>query len=177
MRRRLWFGLAVALQVGLLLIMIGMKWSTLAYGDKILLKTRPVDPWDMFRGDYVTLSYEISELDLKSVSAGDEKFKRNDTVYVVLKQQGKYRTARSVSHKRPEDGSLAIKGRVMYYSEYENKKTLSVEYGIESYYVPEHQGRTIENARVQADVEVSVDRRGNSALSRIFLAGKEVEFE
>lgn len=106
----------------------------------------------MFRGDYVTLNYEISELDLKTIPHGKENFKPNDTVYVVLKKDGKYQSAVSVSHKRPDDG-------------------------IDSYYVPEGRGRVIENARVQADVEVSVDRWGNSALSRLFLAGKEVKFE
>lgn len=175
MRRRMWFGLAVALQVGILLVMMGMKMYTLNYGTKILLKTRPVDPWDMFRGDYVVLNLEISQLDLGTVPHGNEEFKQNDTVYVVLKKGGRYWTARSVSHKRPADGSLAIKGTVGYYNDYE--KTLNVNYGIDSYYVPEGQGKVIENAKVLADAEVSVDRRGNSALSRLFLEGEEVKFK
>jgi uncharacterized membrane-anchored protein len=29
--------------------------------EEVLLQTRPVDPRDIFRGDYVTLSYDISD--------------------------------------------------------------------------------------------------------------------
>ncbi len=173
MRRRVWFILAVGLQVTFLVIMIGMKWSTLAFGTKIMLKTRPVDPWDLFRGDYVTLNYDISELDLNTVPADRKDFKRNETVYVVLKQQDKYWEPSAVSHQKPPDGSLFIRGTVMY--GYDNR--LRVNYGIESYYVPQHKGRDIERSRVLPEVEVSVDRRGNSALSRLFIDGKEVKFE
>ncbi|PKM47314.1 MAG: hypothetical protein CVV03_04110 [Firmicutes bacterium HGW-Firmicutes-8] len=175
MRRRLWFTLAVVLQIIILVVMIGMKWSTLTYGTKILLKTKPVDPWDFFRGDYVVLNYEISDLDLKKVPADNNDFKRNETVYVMLKQEGRYWAARSVSHKPPADESLAIKGVVIYYSDYE--KILHLKYGIESYFVPQHQGRTIENARAALEAEVSVDRRGNSALARLFIEGREVKFQ
>lgn len=44
MGRKLWFILAVTLQIGVLLFMMGMKSYTLAYGAKVLLKTKPVDP-------------------------------------------------------------------------------------------------------------------------------------
>ncbi len=172
MRRRLWFTLAVGLQVVFLALMIGMKWSTLAFGTKILLKTQPVDPWDLFRGDYVTLNYDISELDLNALPADKKDFKRNETVYVVLKQQDKYWEPSAVSHGKPPDGSLFIRGTVMY--SYDAR--LRVNYGIESYFVPQHEGRVIERSPVLPEVEVSVDKRGNSALSRLFIDGKEVEF-
>ena len=175
MRRKLLFTLAVTLQIAVLLVMMGMKSYTLAYGAKILLKTEPVDPWDLFRGDYVTLNYEISRLDLKSVAAGGERFKRNDTVYVTLKQQGKYWTATAISHRRPENSSLAMKGTVMYETGPDN--TIAVNYGIDSYYVPQYEGRDIERNRKSLDVEVSVDRWGNSALARLFFEGKEVRFK
>ena len=174
MKRRTWFILAVTLQIIVLLTMMGMKWSTLSFGTKILLKTEPVDPWDLFRGDYVILSYEISRLDLSSVPADKTDFRPNESVYVSLEKQGRYWSAKSVSHQPPEDTGLAIKGRVRHY--WEHDKSMSVEYGIESYYVPQHKGREIEGQRESLDVEVSVDRWGNSALSRLFIDGEEVEF-
>jgi uncharacterized membrane-anchored protein len=175
MKRSHWFVLAVALQIVVLFIMMGAKGYTLAYGTKILLKTQPVDPWDLFRGDYVTLNYEISELNLNTVFSDSSKYNRNDTVYVVLEPQGRYWVARSVSNRRPGDGSLYIKGTVRYY--YDFDKRLHVIYGIESYFVPQHQGRPIENTRKPLDVEVSVDSRGNSALSRLFMDGQEIKFQ
>ncbi|MBS4023541.1 MAG: GDYXXLXY domain-containing protein [Dethiobacter sp.] len=175
MKRRYWFTLAVALQIAVLFVMMGAKGYTLAYGTKIYLKTLPVDPWDLFRGDYVILRYEISELDLKTVTSGSDIYNRNDKVYVTLEEQGKYWVARSVSKRRPDDGSLAISGTVRYYNEYSN--TLHVIYGIESYFVPQHQGRSIEDSRATLDAEVSVDRWGNSGLSRLFINGEEVRFQ
>lgn len=175
MRRRLWFTLAVVLQIAILFTMIGMKWSTLTYGTKILLKTQPVDPTDFFRGDYVILNYEIATLDLPALGVSGEEFKTNDTVFVSLVKQGKYWVARSVSRNRPGDGSLFIKGTVTYYDSYSKK--LNVNYGVDSYYVPQHQGKVIETARVFMEVEVSVDKRGESAISRIFLKGQEVKFQ
>jgi uncharacterized membrane-anchored protein len=51
--------------------------------ERILLTSAPVDPRDIFRGDYVTLSYNASTIDLDQFGIS-EKFKRNDTVYTML---------------------------------------------------------------------------------------------
>lgn len=177
MRARWGFILAVSIQIIVLLTMIGLKWYTLAYGTKILLKTQPVDPWDFFRGDYVTLNYEINRLNLKVLPHDAGPYKRNQTVYVKLQQVGKYWEARSVHRQPPADGSLFIRGTVQYHENFDNINTLVINYGIDSYYVPQHQGRKIETAKVLPDVEVSVDRWGNSALSRIYVEEKEVKFE
>lgn len=174
MQRKYWFILVVTLQIVFLVAMIGMKWSTLAYGTKILLKTQPVDPWDLFRGDYVILNYEIASLDLKTISTiGTKKFMPGDTIFVSLEKTGRYWTARAVTPNKPD--GLAIKGTVQYYDEY--GKILNVNYGIDSYYVPQHQGKELERDLVNLDVEVSVDKKGNSALAKLFYKGKEVKFE
>lgn len=176
MRRRVWFAAAVALQITILVVMIGMNWSTLTYGTKIMLKTLPIDPWDPFRGDYVILNYEITQLDLKKITSDNKKYKNNDTVYVGLTKKGKYWEAVSVSHLHPQDGTLAIRGKVSWHDEGVNK--LFVNFGIDSYYVPQHQGRDIEQRRnADLEVEVSIDKRGNSALSKLFYNGQELKFE
>lgn len=177
MARKKWFTLAVAMQLVFLIIMIALKWSTLAYGTKILLKTQPIDPWDLFRGQYVTLNYEIANLNLANLQTDGQPFNSKETVYVVVNQSGKYWTAKSISHKKPETNQLFIKGEVNYFDEY--NRTLMVNYGLDSYYIPENQGGAIETqARTTPlEVEVSLDRRGSSAISRIFLDGKEIKFQ
>lgn len=174
MKRKLWFGLAVGLQLAILLLMILTKSLVLAHGTKVLLKTLPVDPWDLFRGEYVTLNYEISQLNLKELHYDGEAFKRNDRVYVALKKGDKYWSATSVSRRRPADESLFIKGTVRYYNDYDS--TIFVTYGIESFFVPEGQGPEIEREVVDLHAEVSVDSRGNAALSRLFIRDKEINF-
>ena len=51
------------------------------------LKTQPVDPRDLLRGDYVRLGYEISSIDVAQLPAG-ETIRRHDPVYVTLGKGG-----------------------------------------------------------------------------------------
>ena len=62
MRRK--FIIIVLFQVLLLVGIIAYRQYWVATGERVLLGTEPVDPRDIFRGDYVTLNYEISSLDL-----------------------------------------------------------------------------------------------------------------
>lgn len=49
-------------------------------GKKIVLATQPVDPFDPFRGQYMTINYEISRL------SDIESFEEKDTIYVSLNE-------------------------------------------------------------------------------------------
>ncbi len=113
---RLKFAAVILLQVLLLAAIIGYRQYWVMTGDRILLKSAPVDPRDIFRGDYVTLAYDISTIDLDKLGAG-EGFKRNDTVYAVLdkKDDGSYHL-NSVSRTMPS-GRKFIQGRVTYEQE------------------------------------------------------------
>jgi len=52
--------MTVALQILLLVSMIVIRAAPLVMGESILVRVQPVDPRDMFRGDYVILSYPFS---------------------------------------------------------------------------------------------------------------------
>ncbi|MCX7830763.1 MAG: GDYXXLXY domain-containing protein, partial [Acidobacteria bacterium] len=110
---RIKFILLVLLQCLLLVGMIGMREVWIAKGTKIKLKCVPVDPRDIFRGDYATLNYEISSLDLDSLNF-KEKIKRNDKLYVALKlnEKGYYQPI-SVSFEKPKSG-VFILGRALF---------------------------------------------------------------
>jgi uncharacterized membrane-anchored protein len=79
------FWALVLFQVLLLAGIIGYRHYWLTTGERVLLRTVPVDPRDIFRGDYVRLNYDISTLDLDRLE-GDDKFVRNENVYVVLRK-------------------------------------------------------------------------------------------
>jgi len=51
---------AMCFQVVILLGMIGLHSMPLFFGKTILIRVVPVDPRDLFRGDYVILSYAFS---------------------------------------------------------------------------------------------------------------------
>lgn len=151
----------------IILSFILYKEYTLVTGEDVLLKTRPVDPRDLFRGDYVILSYEISTLDSSKLS-GDSNFNAGDSVYVSLIKNGSYHDASGV-YKNPVD-SLYIKGRVVNVRD----SFITVEYGIESYFVPEGTGRSIER-EPDLDVMAAVDVRGRAAIQYLLLDGEKVE--
>ena len=153
--------------------MVGLKEYTLQTGQEILLKTVPVDPRDLFRGDYVVLSYALSSLDVDKLGASDAAFSRGQEVYVLLGREGRYDVATGVRSSRPSPRELFLTGRVLSVS----GRALRVEYGIESYFVPEGKGRTLEHARGKhLDVRASVDTQGNAVLKTLLLDGEEVRF-
>jgi uncharacterized membrane-anchored protein len=104
------FILVVCLQVLALAGMVFYKDRWIASGTRIILKTQPVDPRDLFRGDYVRLSYDISSLDVSHLPEGDT-IRRNDPVYVTLgrSSDGTWQ-ALAFSRSQPQ-GVVFIAGR------------------------------------------------------------------
>src|SRR3989344_1855044 len=94
------FYLIVALQVVFLIGMIGSKQSTVWFGEKVLLKPIPYDPTDLFRGDYITIRYEISNIRLDSIKTDTADFKRGETVFVRLEKGKDYSNAAEISTKK-----------------------------------------------------------------------------
>lgn len=138
-------------------------------GEDVLLKTRPVDPRDLFRGDYVILSYEINSLNVDTL-VGDNSFNVGDTIYVDLSENGTYYDAIGV-YKTPID-SLYIKGEVTSL----RSSRISVVYGVESYFVPEGTGRQIER-QPDLDVMLAVDSRGRSAIQYVMIDGEIIDLK
>ena len=74
-------------QILALVWMVADRISLINSSRTVILKTVPVDPRALFRGDYVRLSYEISPIGGKFLPKG-ETFKRNDYGYVIMEPQG-----------------------------------------------------------------------------------------
>ncbi|TSC63908.1 MAG: hypothetical protein G01um1014106_342 [Parcubacteria group bacterium Gr01-1014_106] len=158
----------VAIIGGFILI----KEYTLRSGQEVLLKVAPVDPRDLFRGDYVALRYDISSIDPRSVTGGKELFEAGDRIYIGLRMEGKYATAVSIHKAVPQD-SLFIRGTI----EHASAENLIVQYGIESYFVPEGRGEEIEkHLGRNVDVKVSIDRFGTALIKSLLIDGKEVRY-
>jgi len=142
-------------------------------GVVILLKTSPIDPRDIFRGDYVVLNYEISRINLREISTliNPDKIKAGDTVYVVFDKIGDHWKPFELSNSKPKGFSTFIRGKVT--GKYEN--TLEVKYGIEEYFVPEGKGKEIEKlVGKELYVEVRINKSGKSSISKLFVNGKEL---
>lgn len=175
-------GLVVLLQSTALIVMIGMKQYTLATGTPIVLKTAPIDPRSLFSGDYVRLNYDISRLQPAQLG-GDRDFARGDSVYVALTRQGDYWVPVALHRNPPEAaaGRVVIKGKVEYVEHGgpqgadQSRTALNIRYGIESYFVPEGEGRALERPHPDEviSIRVVVDRYGNAGIKAVLVNGKE----
>jgi uncharacterized membrane-anchored protein len=145
--------------------MIGFRYYTLSAGTPVLLKAAPVDPRDVFRGEYVMLEYDISWIKSENLASEDLQ---NKNVYVVLEKGEKdWKEAGLYLYKPNLDiNQIYIKGKLNYYDNRRNE--YRVTYGIESYYVEEGQGREIEQAK-NFEAQIRIDRFGSAVIEKILI--------
>lgn len=157
----------------ILLGFIGYNYYTLNQGHEILLRTVPVDPNDLFRGNYVNLRYDISVINLDQIPY-DSSFVNGKDVYAVLAKGEKYWYVTRVGHfyQYPGQNEVVMKGKVT--GAYEN--TINVVWGIESYFVPEGKGQKIEREIRNVSVKVSVDRTGRALIEELYINDELVSF-
>lgn len=184
------YGLAILLLCGLILAMVMQRASILRDGREVLLEVVPVDPRDLFRGDYVILSYRIGTVELPKGELSS--FKREQEVFVTLRpdESGKARAV-SVSASRPDviGQDIVIAGRVTSAAtcplrddgrrECKNDaRAVAVAYGLESYFVPQGEGKAIERTeKRRIEVVAAVTASGQSAIKRLMLDGRAVYSE
>ena len=153
-----------------ILAFLASKLYTVSTGTEILLETAPVDPRDLFRGDYVILSYGISSV--SGVNSSD--FKPGDSIYASLSKKEKFWTIDTAGRNRPElaQNQVCLKGEVSsIFSD-----ILRVSWGIESYFVPEGEGRPIERQRVNLSVTVIVDSDCRGIVKELLINDTAVKF-
>lgn len=151
-------GLKLAFVLLQVVILIGIAISYYAigwFGQEIKLKTVPVDPRDLLYGDYVTLSYDISRLEPALWKETAVAAERGNAIYVVLRTGadgfsepvGAYASKPAV-----QSGEIVLKGRITYVW----NEDISVDYGLEKYYVPEGTGKALEDKQDRLAVRVKV---------------------
>ncbi|MBD2844209.1 GDYXXLXY domain-containing protein [Paenibacillus sp. IB182496] len=156
---------AVGLQLLALVLLAASNAAVERYGTEIRLETAPVDPRDLFYGDYVTLSYEISTLP-QSMWRGDTPPKTNERAYVLLRERGEgdgVFEAVGVYRGRPSAGAgeAVLPARLDYIW----GDQLQLEYGLERYYVPEGTGKALEERADSLLVAVKLAPWGQVKLS------------
>jgi uncharacterized membrane-anchored protein len=175
--------IAAAIMTAALVYMIWDRMSLVTTGRVVTLQVVPVDPRDMFRGDYVILNYKISRLDLNTLG-GDSDIEGRGAIYVTLAQANGTWDAVAVSRKMPSVGveQAVIRGEIISAyrsSDTEKETTVGVNYGIESFFVPEGKGRPIEDERNKDNVtvDVALGADGRAAIKTLKLSGSAVHTE
>ena len=177
--QKILFPIIVAAQLFVLVFMIAKQELLLANGAKVLLKCEPIDPRSLFSGDYVILNYNISTIDWDIISKSNLSIDglEGKDIYVALKLRPNdmhYHIA-AISDNLDElkqDHSTIIRGRV----EGIGSNGLRVRYGVENYFVPQREGKKIENRLSSVSIEVSISDNGDSAISKLFIENQEVKF-
>lgn len=181
------FGLNVWLAV---LIVAGVQSAALGYmivdraqlllkGREIVLDVKPVDPRSLFQGDYVILNYGVlSQIDgalLKDLPNGTR------TLYVTARKGADGWAPVAVTAAYPatvSNGDVVLRGNVPehFAVRISAMGSVPVDYGIESYFVPEGEGKRLEKliGKGQMRVIAAVGADGRAAIKGIETEGKRV---
>ena len=158
-QRRLALVSVVCVQLALPLALAGLAAADLAFGKEIRLQAEPVDPVDVFRGNYVVLRYEISSLPV----LGDVR--RGDTVCARLQESDGVWQANYADPGRPTGTVICGHAR----DDASPGETVGIEYGIETYYASAKRAREIEESIAQGDlyVVIDLDADGSARIKRL----------
>jgi uncharacterized membrane-anchored protein len=145
------FWISLLIPVLVLLGMLVKPLDTIKNGEEITLATVPIDPTDLFYGQYVMLDLEIGRVDISHLDKKlkgklqDGMFIEPPLVYVSLEkdQNGIYQ-AKRVSETIPN--RIYIKGKMNQVEERDsdNETFVTIDYGIERFYVEEGTGLKLE---------------------------------
>jgi len=174
---------AALIQLALLALIVFDRTRILREGKEVALRTRPVDPRDFLRGDYVALGYDISQL--PSGQLEDKPARgRNPIVFVRLSpnRDGLYEAISvhpdAVAVESPD---ILIRGRVAYGASCgaggcRFNQQLQIRYNLESYFVPEGEGKKLEQLRNERKLIVvaAVLPSGRAAIKRLLVDGEVV---
>lgn len=142
--------LSLVLPTLILLFLLANSYFIVLFGEEITLKTVPFDPTDLFRGDYVELSYEIEvvkESQIKNYEINNKSdYGQRTDMYAVLKDDGDVYILDYITKDRP-DGGIYLRCEVYaYYGFRGDNNLVEVDYRINRYFIKEKTGTELEEA-------------------------------
>ena len=189
------FALAILAQVVIVLAIPLPKAMTLATGTSIFIETRPIDPYDLLRGRYVTLGYLLeSESAIAEIPGYLAKPELEttfgqvpDRIYFIMEpgespspepsSTGSVVAWEAVEIKYRPPQELGDGQQVLAAQLVESTDSVWVDLELDSYFIPETIGDELEaDIREHPEdtlVEVKVDRRGNSALVGVWVEDRQ----
>lgn len=139
---------AVSAQVLTLAWVAAQREWVVRTGDRVLVRTAPIDPLDPMRGYYARLDYEISQVPRALCRDGIVRWFDDDTIYsrqmrdrrvyaVLERDESGLAAVVALTDREPASG-LFLRGRVDWVS----AQSIRVRYGIEAMFM--EQGRALE---------------------------------
>lgn len=128
-------------------------------GTSIMVRTRPVDPRDLLRGQYVALAYEFSNVSDFPKTTGT--LTPGQEVWAVLAPDEGFYIPVELFADAPAQlapGQVVLCGTI--------KSSRAIEYGIESYFVPEG---TATPAAHRLTVRLRIGMHGIARIEQVYL--------
>jgi uncharacterized membrane-anchored protein len=177
------FWLALGAQLLLIATVPAQALYTINTGTTVYLKTAPVDPVDLLRGYYQTLSYEISNRDTLEKLLGAkiaDNFQTGEEIFVTLKLPANNNGREAaqpiaIGKKRP----VAQPNEVVLLGIYDGWR---IKYNLEQFYMPEekHQeiNTNIDQARQSKNLlmETKIGQDGRGLPVAIWIGDKSYRF-
>lgn len=156
---RLIIGLSVILGI-VVAFSLYLAWPLMT-GTNIILETRPVDPFDPVRGQYMVIAYEISSVPVIA------DMQVNDIAYVRLSEDntGIARYA-GIDRKKPLEG-IFLRGKITSI----DGETMRMKYGIEQFFFERH----LEIPPTNLTVSARVSSGGQARIVDLLHNGQPVE--
>lgn len=163
MKKHLLIPFAIAFQVLTVASIAITKERLLATGQEIILQTAPIDPRDIFKGDYVRLDYSFSKVPVSKLNDDllNTGLKKGQKVFLSLDINNRGIAQGNHLSLTPPQDSLYLVGRVKSHWPYHNYQKWSesnkkpaetfqpvmVKYGLEQYFVEQGSGLEMEKIR------------------------------
>ncbi len=160
--KRLIMGLGVLLGITGILILY-LSWPLIT-GKTVVLATRPIDPFEILRGQYFSINYDISSIPfIKDAAIGDN-------VYVSLREDADHIwRLQEASLTIPSRNKTFIKGKIQSI----NSNQMWIEYGIEQYFFE----RNAQLPTTNITVEAKISQLGQARISQLLHNGKPVDIK
>jgi uncharacterized membrane-anchored protein len=168
------FWIPVALQLLIIALVPAPKAYTLATGKTVFLQTIPVDPYDILRGRYVTLNYEIANWEtLEKLPGWEPEFERERSeFYLILEGSSTSSTdpwqvvaVSKVYPKNLDPDQIVLKAS--------GGSWPGASLGIDQYYIPEDIGDRLEvdirAHQAKTRVEAKIDSFGHAAIVGVWV--------
>ena len=179
-------------------ILVVHAWPLWA-GQAALLPVTPIDPRDMFRGEYVRLDTPATRLSVRSESAAPagavavtpvgswwaelpaDEYSRHQSlrgrvIFVQLEPRGDAGESRPVSiSDEPLAGRTNLRGRISWYESQDER--LTVDYGLDSFFMQEGTAKPVENAlrqRRRVQMQIAIASSGHARIRRLVVDGVPV---
>jgi uncharacterized membrane-anchored protein len=166
MLRKYWPLCVVLVVQAAILILIPMrKVIARIAGTEITLQTRPVDPYDVLSGYYVTLAYEVEVPEPGLVESGMEE---GQEVWIAVERAEPAWRSVGLTREKPEADPDHVGLKAVWRSSWRGQAILD---GVHRFYIPEAEREKVADlmrkAEGRAFVDMRVDGNGNMALMRL----------